>query len=1079
MGYEISISSPEQNGNEEEGAHHISVSNSNGETNENSDALSKGSGDADEPHSPPSNLSSIPLPTAGPSSSPHKNVVDEDDEKKQSEDEREQDPLYQEMLMISTKVPRRVKVYLLQGEDWLDNGTGYCTGEFSEDTHKPYFFVRSELHPQEVILKSYLEGSIQYQRQQETLIVWTDLSGKDLALSFQETEGCADLCEFIIKVQQQGFSSDISLYYVISNASISDNDGNNGGVNEITELITGPINIPEDPTIDNLESIIDVISQGSNSQYTRSCILKFIIESKFFEKLIDVFNQSEEKRKLQNLFTLTEIIKILIIYNEPSIIEDFVSSESKILGLVGILEYDPEYPNFKATHREIFADKSKFKTVIEIPNDEDKINIFKRDFYLNFLKNVVLARYLDDQTFNTLNSLIFFNQVEIINFLKNSESNDNFCTKLFNIYDNDNDNNDNNINNVNKNGICSDNTNNTTNNTYNNNNNDDYNHNNKLAEHKSTNNHINTSPSSSIHTNTDSSNDTPNTPISPNPNSQNSKQVSLKTKRNGVKMLHQYVLITKSLQSYQKSEFFSVLVKTGLFKMLSFALKDTDSNTRVLGTELIVIIIEQDVSLVNSIDNDNSIDILDPPSMSPAAAAAAAANSENCNDNNLIDKDKNFEEHKPLKFKLSDDMTLSLILSKLLLEDKNPGLKIQAFEALRILLDSNIASNTSIPGQFEGSNGEPNMKNVQNGFDLEVLRNQFSNFQDEYEDEEGEENRNPLNRGSNEVNDINTNNYFEAFYSKVAPGLFKELSDLSYSKEDSKLHESIVSKIKGDEILYQHLCDLISFCSKEHEAYISRPFFLENNILLGVSKLMVIDVKITLKLSAIRCLKNILLLNDGFYSRYIINNDIFQYFFDFFNTIISENNLANSTCLDLLEIIIKNCDKTVNHGKRHNFKLLAEYIYKNFKDICRDKINYVSTGKELVKMVENEFYEDDTKQFGVADTSFDSEDDEFLNNGHNVSTPIKSDEEVEPNELNEHLPLTNGSGPHNLFEDIEKDMGHKTHAKRAREDDNDSELQPIHKKETFISVADLPKSVLPTSVLPKSNPVSPTNDEPA
>ncbi|KAK7681315.1 hypothetical protein QCA50_015703 [Cerrena zonata] len=670
MGYETSITSPEQNGNEEEGAHHISVSNSNGDTN--SDDLNKGSGDADEPHSPPSNLSSISLPTAGPSSSPHKNVVDEDNEKKQSEDEREQDPLYQEMLMISTKVPRRVKVYLLQGEDWLDNGTGYCTGEFSEDTHKPYFFVRSELHPQEVILKSYLEGSIQYQRQQETLIVWTDLSGKDLALSFQETEGCADLCEFIIKVQQQGFSSDISLYYVISNASISDNDGNNGGVNEITELITGPINIPEDPTIDNLESIIDVISQGSNSQYTRSCILKFIIE-------------------------------------------------------------------------------------------------------------------------------------------------------------------------------------------------------------------------------------------------------------------------------------------------------------------------KQDVSLVNSIDNDNSIDISDPPSMSPAAAAAAAAtNSENGNDKNLIDKDKNFGEHKPLKFKLSDDMTLSLILSKLLLEDKNPGLKIQAFEALRILLDSNIASNTSIPGQFEGSNGEPNMKNVQNGFDLEVLRNQFSNFQDEFEDEEGEENRNPLNRGSNEVNDINTNNYFEAFYSKVAPGLFKELSDLSYSKEDSKLHESIVSKIKGDEILYQHLCDLISFCSKEHEAYISRPFFLENNILLG-----------------------------------------------------------------------------------------------NFKDICRDKINYVSTGKELVKMVENEFYEDDTKQFGVADTSFDSEDDEFLNNGHNVSTPIKSDEEVEPNELNENLPLSNGSGPHNLFEDIEKDMGHKTHAKRAREDDNDSELQPIHKKETFVSVADLLKSVLPTSVLPKSNPVSPTNDEPA
>lgn len=97
--------------------------------------------------------------------------------------------------------PRRVKVYLLQGEDWLDNGTGYCVGEI--DNGAPYFLVRNELDSEDVILKLFLEGSIQYQRQQETLIVWTDLSGKDLALSFKETEGCADLCEFIIKVQQE------------------------------------------------------------------------------------------------------------------------------------------------------------------------------------------------------------------------------------------------------------------------------------------------------------------------------------------------------------------------------------------------------------------------------------------------------------------------------------------------------------------------------------------------------------------------------------------------------------------------------------------------------------------------------------------------------------------------------------------------------------------------------------------------------------------------------------------------------------------------------------------------------------
>ena len=104
-------------------------------------------------------------------------------------------------------------------------------GEIDDDTKLPYFLVRNETDNNNIILKSFLEGSIQYQRQQETLIVWTDSNGTDLALSFQETEGCADLCDFIIRVQQGNISPGISLYYVIPNINEGD---------DITELITGP-----------------------------------------------------------------------------------------------------------------------------------------------------------------------------------------------------------------------------------------------------------------------------------------------------------------------------------------------------------------------------------------------------------------------------------------------------------------------------------------------------------------------------------------------------------------------------------------------------------------------------------------------------------------------------------------------------------------------------------------------------------------------------------------------------------------------------------------------------------------------
>lgn len=834
----------------------------------------------------------------------------------------------QPLCLTMGKTPRRVKVYLLKGEDWLDNGTGYCIGEIESETNKPYFIVRNEADSEDIILKSYLEGSIQYQRQQETLIVWTDLKGKDLALSFQETEGCADLCEFIIKVQQENYSPEISLYYVIPNNNIVDDENylQNGG-NDITELITGPINYPEDPTTENLEATLEIINQGSNSQYTRTCILNFVTDKQYLLKLIEVFKKSEESKNLINLYSLSEIVKTLILYNEAPLIDDFLSSEEKILGLVGILEYCHEYPHFKACHRDFLKDKSKFKIVVDIPVNDDagKLNMFKRNFHLNFLKDVVLARFLDDQTFNLISSLIYFNQVEIIKFLQDSRINDNFLEKLFRIYEQDD---------------------------------------------------------------------------------------NIEMKRDGVKMLHQYILIAKSLQSYQ-SEFFSTLVKSGLFSMIRFALQDTENMIRVLGTELIVVIIEQDVSLVSSIDKDEAIDNSDPPVNVS-------------NDDINVDHDETIIESKPLKLNLSDDMTLILILSKLLVEDKNSGLKMQAFEALRILLDSNIARNAA-----SGNSDFDHIKNEFNSLNKLQHEDGLSNSYDEYAD-------------------INTNNYFKAFYSQAAPTLFGNLIDLA--KEETT-NEDIIRKITGDELLCQHLCDLIIACTKEHEAHISRPFFLENNILLGVAKLLAITTKTTLKLSAVRCLKSIISLNDNFYARYFVSNDVLSYFMRFFESVSHQNNLANSACLDFLEVILKNCDATINHGKRQNFKLYVTHLYQNHKTFFENEINYVTLGTDLIHIVESGFYDNNNiKNISRTDTSFNSED-EYLNR-HNASTPIKYDDDEYKIK---NRPPNGSSKPNNLFEDIEKDMESNiigNGEKRLREnDDEDDENTSVLKENDNGSVS--------------------------
>lgn len=63
------------------------------------------------------------------------------------------------------------------------------------------------------------------------------------------------------------------------------------------------------------------------------------------------------------------------------------------------------------------------------PNIKKKIHATWR---LQYLKDVVLARILDDPTFSVLNSLIFFNQVDIVTHL---QANTPFLEELFGIID--------------------------------------------------------------------------------------------------------------------------------------------------------------------------------------------------------------------------------------------------------------------------------------------------------------------------------------------------------------------------------------------------------------------------------------------------------------------------------------------------------------------------------------------------------------------------------------------------------------------------------------------------------------------
>ena len=74
---------------------------------------------------------------------------------------------------------------------------------------------------------------------------------------------------------------------------------------------------------------------------------------------------------------------------------------------------DPEFPTHKANYRDFLRSTAQYHQPIPIHDDTIQRKIH-HTYRLQFLKDVVLARSIDDSAFNVLNSCIIFNQIDII-----------------------------------------------------------------------------------------------------------------------------------------------------------------------------------------------------------------------------------------------------------------------------------------------------------------------------------------------------------------------------------------------------------------------------------------------------------------------------------------------------------------------------------------------------------------------------------------------------------------------------------------------------------------------------------------
>lgn len=179
-------------------------------------------------------------------------------------------------------------------------------------------------------------------------------------------------------------------------------------------------------TLPEFEQSIRIISSSVSG---RDSLPKLIMREDYLAKLIPLVEMAEDLESLQDLHRLCNIMKTILLLNDTHIIDRAVSDEC-ILGVVGALEYDPDFPQHKANHRQWLNNQGRYKEVVRIEDEATRRRIHQT-YRLQYMKDVVLARILDDPTFSVLNSMIFYNQVEIVQHI---QTNSGFLRDLFSIF---------------------------------------------------------------------------------------------------------------------------------------------------------------------------------------------------------------------------------------------------------------------------------------------------------------------------------------------------------------------------------------------------------------------------------------------------------------------------------------------------------------------------------------------------------------------------------------------------------------------------------------------------------------------
>jgi len=303
----------------------------------------------------------------------------------------------------------RAKVYCLNDDGkWDDRGTGHAAVQFMPLQAAAFIVVMSEEDTTSCLLQTRVHLQDIYQRQQDTIVSWNEPeNGVDYALSFQDPEGCTELWEQICSLQGRSPDEPPGNTADGSAAAFQEEPSN---ADALTELPACEMR--------NLAPLAELLAE--TPLFRRGKLADAFLGQEYIPRLVEMFGTVEDLESKDDLHHMFHIFRGLVMLNDTRIYE-LLLREDLLMGVIGALEYDPELATHQVRHREFLRDRSRFKQVIPI-EDDGVLKKIHQNFYLAYIKDVVLPRSLDDNTFATLSQIAFLNNVHIVSNLTSDPS---------------------------------------------------------------------------------------------------------------------------------------------------------------------------------------------------------------------------------------------------------------------------------------------------------------------------------------------------------------------------------------------------------------------------------------------------------------------------------------------------------------------------------------------------------------------------------------------------------------------------------------------------------------------------------